>query len=114
MNALKEFTHMECLECCSVHTMNYCLESYECEECYRNVPFNEANKSELLFNKQKFISFLLTHKSEAKKYIITYMRYVGCTDIEAYNNELICQYYLEIINKNNPYSEHQLFIDYKW
>jgi hypothetical protein len=89
---LKKFTYLECLECCSVHTMEYFEGYYECEECYRNVHSDEAPNDEIQIDWKGFKSFILDNKTPRtiiRKFIywILKMDYDE-TDIDNLINEL--------------------------
>lgn len=63
---LKQFTYLECFECCSVHKMNYYDNEYECEECYRTESFDNIDKNEILINWKSLKNYILNHETPKK------------------------------------------------
>lgn len=61
---LKEFTYLECFECCSVHEMRYSMGTYMCEECYREVEHENAQKEDILVKWRELKEFLLRYKND--------------------------------------------------
>ena len=68
---LLNFTYLQCFDCSSVHTMNYCDGSYMCEECYREETENFDN---MYFSIYDFAIFLQkTKKNNALELIKLYI-----------------------------------------
>lgn len=61
-----ECTYLECLECCSVHRMNYFDGSYVCEECYRELSNKTIDTEEILVDWKKFTKLVKKNSNQIK------------------------------------------------
>ena len=95
---LRQFTYLECVECCSFHSMDYTLGIYICEECYREIHYD--NKLNILFSKYKFGAYIKrVSERKAKKLIDLYMSYNCIIN----NPELINFYYNDMLTTRNNF-----------
>ena len=100
---LRKFTYLECLECGSCHSMDYTLGIYICEECYREIHYDD--NLNILFSKYKFSKYIKrVSERKAKKLIVLYMSYNCIT----FDPELINLYYNNILTTRNNF---KLFSD---
>ena len=103
---LRKFTYLECVECGSHHSMDYTFGIYICEECYREIYYDD--KLNILFSKYKFGAYVKrVSERKAKKLIVLYMRSYKTND--EYDPELIDFYYNNILTTRNNF---QLFSDH--
>ncbi len=61
-----ECTYLECLECCSVHRMDYFDGSYVCKECYREQSCKIIDPGEILVNWKQLIKLVKKNSNQIK------------------------------------------------
>ena len=100
---LKSFTYCQCLECGSVHCMDYCGDCYMCEECYRTIDIETAEKEEdILIDYYALKSYILSHKTP-KKVIKMFIVKIWKESLDEYDIDDI---YNELVNNNKLFYKY--------
>jgi len=98
---IKKCTYIECLQCGSVHTMDYMNSEYMCEECYRIVNIKDITDYNDIQVHWKTLKNLVIKSNTPKKiikillYKIYHINYIP-EDIDKYYNELINNSFISI------------------
>lgn len=103
---LIRFIQTECYECGSCHNMWYAknLQIFTCEECYRELPYDEVDPNEIGFDTDDFVTYLKNNIKTRPVYVQRLISlYMDHINDPAINNSLVSW----IRNKHQSYENEQ-------